>query len=285
MASGTALTTYLHRLTEVLPPTLRQNPRAAAIAVAITALGVSIPTLSYARASYRGYIALGKGGMPYNVFGWALQGVLQLIARHDTRDPLPLAKPQNRTATEPHGNKTFFSSAQVPIPERQGGRPEVPGYVAPQRQMTQRPSDVEAMRARMAAHLVKLAAKGAGVLVMRPSGLEGVGTQALWLDTRARASSASPPLPKFLARGLKGEVTHVHPEASSHITLSMADAEEVVRKGWAERHPLSGVAFMPWSYVMIYAPRDEAELEVWKAIMSAGVRFVCAAAGREVNLE
>lgn len=280
MASNalSSLGAQLHHLTDKLPPSLHQNPRLAA-AVAVTALGISIPTLSYALSSYRGYLALGPGGMPYNVAGWTIQGLLQLAAKWDTRDPSPFTKPKNRTPTEPHGSKTYFHS---PIPERAGDRPEVPGYVAPQRQTTQQPGDVEVMRERMRAFLETLATKNVGVLVLEPSKLEGVGTPAVWLDT----SPGTDALPPFMRGMLKGETAHVHPECSSHITTSMADAEELVRKGWAERHRLSGVGtFIPWSYVLIYAPRSEEEFQVWKNIMRAGLTFVCTAAGREVNVD
>lgn len=277
MASSvlSSVTAQVHHLMDHLPSSLRQSPRAA-VALAVTALGLSVPTFSYAVSSYRGFLALGPGGMPYNVVGWAIQGLLQLLAKWDTRDPSPFARPENRRPTEPHGSKSYFPSV---VPERAGARPDVPGYVAPQRQMDQRPADVEVMRQRMTAYLEALVAENPGVLVLQPSKLEGVGTPALWLDTSPGAKE----LPAFI-RGLKGETAHVHPECSSHITVSMVDAEEVVRKGWAERHRLSGVAFMPWSYVLIYAPRDEGEFEVWKDIMRAGVKFVCTGAEREVNV-
>lgn len=293
MASNglSSLAARLDHLADNLPPSLRQNPKAAA-AAAVTALSVSIPMLSYAISSYRGFLALGPGGMPYNIFGWAIQALLQLLAKWETRDPSPFTKPQNRKSTEPHGSITYLPR---PIPERAGDRPVVPGYVAPQRQTNQQPADVEVQRGRMTAYLETLITRNPGVLVLKPSKLEGVGTPAVWLDTSSSSSSSlsssssssslsgTRELPRFM-RGLKGETTHVHPECSSHITLSMADAEEVVRKGWAERHRLSGVAYMPWSYVLIYAPRDEAEFEVWKEIMRAGVKFVCTAAEREVDV-
>lgn len=161
-----------------------------------------------------------------------------------------------------------------PLPERRGGRPVVPGYVAPQRQTTQtQQQGGDGTRARMTAYLGDLAARNPGVLAVGPSGLEGAGTPALWLAGE---------VPPYL-RAVGGEVAHVHPEGSSHVTVSMADAAELVAKGWAERHRLSGVlGLMPWSYVIVYAPRDEAEFEIWRAVVAAGVRFVCAGSGREV---
>lgn len=137
----------------------------------------------------------------------------------------------------------------------------------------------------MEGFLERLVAANPGVLVLKPSALEGVGTPAVWLDTLSSSSSEKGELPAFM-KGLKGEMTHVHHECSSRVTLSLADAEEIVRKGWAERHLLSGVgSYLPLTYLMVYAPRDGAEFGVWKGIIKAGVRFVCAAAGREVGVD
>lgn len=277
MASNSisALAARLRAHNIAVPPALQINPRA--MAAFLVGVAISIPTTSYALKSYRGYLALGPGGMPYNPLGWAIQGLLQLIARWDTRSPAPFSKPSNQKPYEPHGKTPFLAAS--PLPQRKGDRPDVPGYVAPQRQVTQQGG--EDVRARMTAFLEELAARNPGVLVLRPSGLEGVGTPALWLDP-----AVGPPPPAYL-RGTKGELAHVHPEASSHVTVSLADAEELTRKGWAERHRLSGVAVggIPLGYVMVYAPRDEAEFEVWKGVVRAGLLFVGAGAGREVVVD
>ena len=34
----------------------------------------------------------------------------------------------------------------------------------------------------------------------------------------------------------------------------------VIKKGWGERHPLSGSHFLPKEFVLLYAPRDDDEL-------------------------
>jgi len=67
------------------------------------------------------------------------------------------------------------------------------------------------------------------------------------------------------------------------MTLSLVDAEEAVVKGWAERHPLSGVRKMlPWSYVLVYAPRDDDEYDVWTRLAVAACRFV--SGGKEIKV-
>lgn len=294
--------------------TAQRLPRHNATTIHVVAASLVVGYLTHlAHTSYRGYLALGKGGLPHNVLGWLIQGVAQLVAKGDTRSVAPFSQPKNRRTLGEAGARTFLG--RVVVPERKtgdggggadgasgSGRPTVPGYVAPQRQIDQllgrEDGEEEKMRARMEGFLEDVVAANAGVLALKPSELEGVGTPALWLDTAATAysgpssSSSSDKeqqqqqqLPAFM-KGLKGETAHVHPECSSHVTLSMADAEEVVRKGWAERHKLSGVgSYLPWTYLLVYAPRDDDELKVWKGIIKAGIRFVCAAAGREVAVD
>lgn len=58
------------------------------------------------------------------------------------------------------------------------------------------------------------------------------------------------------------EFCHLHapPEGSIHLTLPPADAEAIIALGWAERHPIHS-AGLHANLVMVYAPRDAAELE------------------------
>lgn len=262
----------------VLAAQARSKPVWTAGIAAVTIAAV-VPSVSYIYRSYRGYIDLGAGGLPHNVLGWLMQGPAQLISDADTTNPAPFGKPSNQALYAPYGSASFLGEG--PLEERKGPRPTVPGYVAPQRQTTDAGS--EDMRARMTAFLEKLAAGNPGALVIKPSCLEGVGTPALWLAGGENMET----VPTYLRKTTKGEIVHVHPEGSSHVTLSVADAEDVVRKGWAERHRLSGVLggkILPLGYVLVYAPRDEGEFEAWKGIVVAGVGFVCAG-GKELILQ
>lgn len=240
---------------------IRERP---AIALATVAGASLIPILPYAVKSYRQWLSLGPGGVPYNILGWMAQGALQLVAYWDTIDLSPFSRPSITLKYEPHGRSSFLEPGP-PLPTRAGPRPTVPGFVAPQRQTTQ--TGAADLPARMEAHLHAVAGANPSALTMQPSKLEGGHTRALWLADEARC-------PAFAAR-LHGELVHVHGEGSSHATLSLADAEEAVRQGWGERHRLSGVAGMPWGYLLLYAPRDDVEFEVWKRLVHAGVQFVC----------
>ncbi|KAL7815997.1 hypothetical protein V8C44DRAFT_323638 [Trichoderma aethiopicum] len=223
-----------------------------------------VPLAALMMPSYRGFIDLGPGGLPHNVFGWLLQGALRPFALKSTRDQSAFQKPGISSSYGPHGTTRFL---QGELPARQGDRPVIPDYVAPQRQKTDKGD--EALVNRMNSYLGELASRRPETLAIKGSGLEAKDNSALWL--------VGTPLPKYLAKSTKGEIVHVHPEASSHMILSLSDAEEAMAKGWAEFHPLSGVmGFIPLSYVMVYAPRDEEEFGVWERFVDAAVAFTTA---------
>jgi phospholipase/carboxylesterase len=67
-----------------------------------------------------------------------------------------------------------------------------------------------------------------------------------------------------------GEFAHLHPEydGSLHLVLPITLARDVMVKGWGVAHPLAGLRLSP-GMVMIFGPRDVAELAVVTAIVSA----------------
>jgi len=60
------------------------------------------------------------------------------------------------------------------------------------------------------------------------------------------------------------EFCHLHPppEGGVHLTLPSALRQLIVQIGWGEEHPMVRAGILPKSLVMIYAPRDEPELNV-----------------------
>jgi phospholipase/carboxylesterase len=65
-----------------------------------------------------------------------------------------------------------------------------------------------------------------------------------------------------------GEFAHLHPtyDGSLHVALPPAQAADAIGKGWALAHPLAGVRLTP-GMVLVYGPRDEAELDTVAAII------------------
>lgn len=65
------------------------------------------------------------------------------------------------------------------------------------------------------------------------------------------------------------EFTHLHLEpgpGSQHLGLAQADAEMVLARGWGEPHPIDGLR-PGMRYLMIFAPRDHAELATIQTIV------------------
>ena len=99
-------------------------------------------------------------------------------------------------------------------------------------------------------------------------GLEG--TRALLLD---RGGTAAGPDAAFILPD-DGEFTHQHPapDGSLHVVLPDAQAYDALAKGWAVAHPLAGVRVSP-GMVLVYGPRDEAEVEIVAGIAAASHHY------------
>lgn len=218
----------------------------------------SIPLLAFIIPSYRAFLAIGPGGLPYNFLGYMMQALVLPIAHRNPSDPNIL-----RAASADHASarKTYLSS---PLPRRQGSPPTIPGFAAPQRQTSQKRD--EAFLNHLNAYLAGVAASRPEELAIKGSGLELPTYPAVWV--------AEGCVPEHLQRATKGEIAHVHPEGSAHVVLSLNDAEEVLEKGWGMLHRLAKrVGNLPLGYVFLYAPRDEADEVVWRRIVDAAVAY------------
>ncbi|KAI0432363.1 hypothetical protein F5Y09DRAFT_148267 [Xylaria sp. FL1042] len=177
------------------------------------------------------------------------------------------------------------TSSTLPPRKPHGNRPTVPTFVVPQRQTSEKAS--HATVSKMNAYMAAFAASNPSLFTIKASALESPKFPALWLSPSPSSSTSSTPVAvanaKWLPNGAPGEIAHVHHEGSTHVCLSLADAAEVVRKGWGERHKLAGVGkILPWGYVLVYAPREEdgsEDWEVWKGLVAAGARAVARSAG------
>jgi hypothetical protein len=146
------------------------------------------------------------------------------------------------------------------LPDRAGPPPET-GPSMPHQQLTQNapPGLQEALLAR--------AAGLPGVRVGR-SGVSVPGARAFVLDP----DLATGPPEAFM---VGTEFAHLHPpyDGSMHLALPAEAAAELERKGWGELHPLARAGVMPPTAIMVFGPRDEAELEVVWTILQASYAF------------
>jgi hypothetical protein len=71
------------------------------------------------------------------------------------------------------------------------------------------------------------------------------------------------------------EFVHVHPpeDGSFHMILAPHDCKVVLAAGWGELHPMAAAGQFHPHAMMVYAPRDEAEVETVLAIVSAAKHF------------
>lgn len=75
------------------------------------------------------------------------------------------------------------------------------------------------------------------------------------------------------------EFAHIHPHPDSgsmHVQLAADDARAVIAAGWGERHYLVEQGRLPEGLVMVFSPRDEAELEAVKTIVRRSYDFALA---------
>ncbi|MCC6621733.1 MAG: phospholipase [Deltaproteobacteria bacterium] len=120
-----------------------------------------------------------------------------------------------------------------------------------------------AMQAAIAAHMF-----GRPCVEERPSVVSVPGARAMWI---AEACVVGDRVAFLMGR----EHAHLHPpsDGSLHLALPPALAEEAIAKGWAELHPVARRGLIPPTIVMVFGPRDEAELEVVKQLVDASFRF------------
>jgi hypothetical protein len=232
------------------------------IHVLTTVLTFLLPPLLalYIRSDYKAFLSLGPGGTPPTPLGYLKIKLLSLFCLRDPIRPMSIP-PHFRPQTG------YFTNTST-LATRKGSRPLVQG-IAPQRQQTQKSS--AATYKTLVACLTQLAADPRNRLTERTSCFE------------KNSSGLFTSVP--ITRTCGGEICHAHPcDGSMHLTLHPADANAILEKGWGERHPLARGGwcrrFVPKEFMLIYAPRDEVEIELVMRIVAASIWWV---SGIDVN--
>jgi hypothetical protein len=148
-----------------------------------------------------------------------------------------------------------------PLPRRAGERPHATP-TNPHTQLDQQPTDL-----RWVEELAERVFALPGVL-REPSRISVPGAQALIL---APGEPTGPPEAFLIER----EFAHLHPapDHSLHAMLPPELVDEAIEAGWAEHHPVALRGLIPRTAVMLYAPRDEAELDVIESLVRASHAF------------
>lgn len=245
-----------------------------------TLTAATIGTLALLRAAYNDYIqflSYGPGGVPYNLLGWFISGVVLRPIGVNVTDTRPFAKDPD---------KRSWLGDDWPAKKRRGdARPQVGPHPVPQRQLDQHASKDIQQNFLLAFNA--LALQNASIVQLAPSKYEGH-TEAMWVHPDS-TYHAYPNASGSISR----EISHVHAtgDYSAHVVLSPTDTKKVINAGWGQLHPLAGVRLLkllrggkmlPREYVMLYAPRDEEEIKVCMGIVGAGMGFMTGEEVKEV---
>jgi Family of unknown function (DUF5519) len=152
------------------------------------------------------------------------------------------------------------------LPARHGPRPTTTSQM-PHSQTDQQPGDA-AVREELARRAFALDG-----VHERHSAVSVPGARALVL-----ADDAATGPPEAFIRGREFAHLHPGPDWSLHLALPSPLADRAVARGWAELHPLARTTEVPGSLVMVYAPRDNDELEVVWWLVRASYEFATSSA-------
>ncbi|KAJ5133142.1 hypothetical protein N7448_001828 [Penicillium atrosanguineum] len=266
--------TFTHALSRVRLDRLTLALSTAAV------LGTALVLPSVYR-DYRTFRNYGPGGLPNNVIGWLTCRALFQPFKGEMFSTEEYVRRVEAAEGHGKGDEGFLELSPEQLASRSvTDRPVVGPHVVPQRQLTQIPDEdvMEKLRSAFSAfgyrnhHLVKV----------EYSNLERH-SDALFLADHLPATD--------LAQTMQGEIVHIHSgyDHSIHVVCSPADCKKILDAGWGQRHGFSGTSAMtylslgtlpdlPLEYILIYAPRTEADIKTIMDIIAAGVKFMT---GRE----
>jgi phospholipase/carboxylesterase len=145
------------------------------------------------------------------------------------------------------------------LPTRRGPRPDVSWSIPQQQASDTAPVDVQE---RLWARIASLPGVSTGASRISVPGARGL---------VLRGSDG--PDEAFLVPEVR-EFAHLHPQhdGSLHLALPVAQAAEVVARGWGTPHPWAG-SRLAAGFTMVFGPRDAEELDVVAGIVAASHAF------------
>ena len=214
----------------------------------LTTVGAAV----WALRDYSRWTSLGPGGLPANVRGWLTMTRLRFIAKNEL-DVSPIYLVSGAGAD---------LRAWTDVRQRAGRRPTVSPYPIPHRQIDQLADD--GVRTRLVELFDRKVNRHADIVTCALSHFEKRHPAITLKSAEGTVGARS-----------YGEIAHIHPSDNSmHMILSPGDAVAAIEAGWGQRHGLAGIAAeLPLTYVMIYSPRNEHDLEVVGALLDAAITY------------
>ncbi|KAF2628601.1 hypothetical protein BU25DRAFT_409639 [Macroventuria anomochaeta] len=212
---------------------------------------------------FKSWQSYGTGGTPPTLQGYLKirrWGLYLLYKRQNLLDPSPI----------PDTGVSYIKPGKVP--ERPGLPPSITRWTLPQRQYPQPITKGALTELNNLMQTFASTASYSEYIETRSSKTEGGTGPAIYVKPNVKTINP-------VAHKIFYEVAHVHPKENSlHVYVSPKDAKTIVSRGWGQRFPVTWLA--PPSWIMVYAPRNERELEVVKEIVRAAI---CHAVGMEVS--
>jgi 2-keto-4-pentenoate hydratase/2-oxohepta-3-ene-1,7-dioic acid hydratase in catechol pathway len=217
-----------------------------------TAIKYFLPDAEY--KDYEDWVALGLGGIPHTLEGYT---TVKMLGKQ-MKDPLDVSRIAGDI------DKPGDIKVLVDLPKREGAKPVIAPFAVPHRQMDQHNDTIT--RNKQKQIFDAQVADANYNLIYKMSYLEK-NSPGIFLKDSAAGNQTVVPISH-------AEVGHIHPtDGSMHIILSPSDTKEVIEKGWGELHGLAGQGRAAKTYMMVYSPRNEAELEITKKILEAAVKY------------
>ncbi|MEM8939266.1 MAG: hypothetical protein AAGC64_07970 [Bacteroidota bacterium] len=147
------------------------------------------------------------------------------------------------------------------MPKREGIHPKTTD-TNPHTQLNQQPDDLSYIK-----ELTKWAFKLSHI-ERKPSRISVPGAVAMCIDEGHTCDSCN-------AFMIGTEFAHFHPDPdySLHLGLPREDAELIIQNGWGEWHLMIQRGILPPNIMMMYAPRNQKELDVAKFILGRSYSY------------
>ena len=220
----------------------------------VTSSALAAVTIPWFVDNFRKWDALGGFGAPKPI-GYTFAMVTLPLGRETLSTEMYDADPDKSTwIRDPHT-----------IPERRGSRPKTGWHFFPHRQLDRYPNPT--VRQRLVEIFDKHAAANTNLVEVTISPRER--------SNDAIVIKSSLPAPHPVAKKALREIAHWHHlDHSMHMIMAPQDCKLVIERGWGERHPASGSFMLVKEQILIYAPRDEEELEVIERLLLASIGYM-----------
>lgn len=238
-------------------------------AIAAILVGSAIITylLKFVNLDLKPFLATKQGMALQNISSYLYERFLKVLSVSD-----PLSPPSSLSTIVSRG---YLET----LPQRMGPRPIIT-VVSEPRQITQLSPEEKQVPNRLREVISDVSARYPSATYLGRSTFEPEPSSPTTLYARHRIFNETRYYGEILrADGLDGSI---------QCTLHPSDVKTVIEKGWGQRHPLSTrlaswlvrlcgrsqAAPTPSSQVLLYAPRDQAELDILAQVVNAAVWWV-----------